>query len=151
MSVLRPLLATLAMLAFASMGVAHADPAANQRSALAFYDALIVSKKGAAAARPYLAEQFVTHSPSFAERGPDAFLAPAEEAARNPASEIAQWNVEVLRSVSDGDLVFLHARGSVREKLYAIVDIFRFENGKIVEHWDVIQDVTNARNPDGAF
>ena len=50
---------------------------------------------------------------------------------------------EIKRAWAEGDYVILHVH-SVREpgqRGRAIVDIFRLENGKIVEHWDVIQDV----------
>ena len=45
--------------------------------------------------------------------------------------------------IAEGDIVVLHVH-SVREpgqRGRAIVDMFRLENGKIVEHWDVIQDL----------
>ena len=45
--------------------------------------------------------------------------------------------------MADGDFVILHVH-AVREpgtKGQAIIDIFRVADGKIVEHWDVIQDV----------
>ena len=47
----------------------------------------------------------------------------------------------VKRVLTDGDFVVLHvhARGNPEERGNAIIDIFRLENGKIVEHWDVIQ------------
>ncbi len=50
---------------------------------------------------------------------------------------------EIKRVIAEGDLVVLHVH-SVRtpgERGRAIVDIFKVENGKIVEHWDVVQDV----------
>lgn len=42
-----------------------------------------------------------------------------------------------------GDLVMLrvHAKQHANDRGRAIVDIFRVENDKVVEHWDVIQDV----------
>ena len=53
-----------------------------------------------------------------------------------------------------GDNVILHVH-SVREKDTrgrAIVDIFRLENGKIVEHWDVVQEIPEkAANTNGMF
>jgi predicted SnoaL-like aldol condensation-catalyzing enzyme len=49
--------------------------------------------------------------------------------------------------VAQGDLVAVHARvvrnAADREsgRGWAVVDIFRLEKGRIVEHWDVVQDV----------
>lgn len=142
----------LAALALAAAAPAIAGPTENRTAALAFYDALIVSKKGAAEAGRYLSVDFRSHSPGFASGDAKAFLAPAEEAFRDPKSPTAQWKMEVLRTVAEGDLVTIHARGRAGEKIYAIVDIMRFDvRGKIVEHWDVVQDVTNSKNSTGAF
>jgi predicted SnoaL-like aldol condensation-catalyzing enzyme len=61
---------------------------------------------------------------------------------------------EIKRAFADGDYVILHVH-SVRkpgERGVAIVDIFRLENGKVVEHWDVIQPVPEKpANSNGMF
>ncbi|API55480.1 hypothetical protein BMW22_28740 (plasmid) [Rhizobium leguminosarum] len=57
--------------------------------------------------------------------------------------ENAQSKAEIVRSAADGDLVWLHvhATNGADDRGQAIVDIFRVKDGKIVEHWDVIQAV----------
>jgi membrane protein len=50
----------------------------------------------------------------------------------------------VKRIAAEGDLVFMHVfnQTSAQDRGEAVVDIFRFDrNGKIVEHWDVIQSI----------
>jgi len=124
----------------------------NRVNALAFYDALIISKKGAAVAGSYLSPEFRSHSAGFADGSAKTFLGPAEEAFKNASSAIARWKIEVLRTIAEKDLVVIHARGNADEKTYAIVDIMRFDQrGKIVEHWDFVQDVTKSTNTSGAF
>ena len=60
----------------------------------------------------------------------------------------------IHRAFVDGDHVIVHVqveRWSGDPGL-AVVDIFRCENGEIVEHWDVVQEVpTNPINPNGMF
>ncbi|QRY63267.1 nuclear transport factor 2 family protein [Gordonia sp. PDNC005] len=49
----------------------------------------------------------------------------------------------IVRSATDSDLVYLHVHSASgpSDRGQAVVDIFRVADGKIVEHWDVIQDV----------
>ena len=47
---------------------------------------------------------------------------------------------EIVRIVADGDIVVVYAKSVYDGKAQAVADIFRVANGKIVEHWEVIQD-----------
>lgn len=48
-------------------------------------------------------------------------------------------------AVADGDLVMVHGRYTGwGPKPMVAVDIFRVENGKVVEHWDVLQEEVPA-------
>ncbi|GAC81322.1 Predicted SnoaL-like aldol condensation-catalyzing enzyme [Gordonia malaquae] len=54
-----------------------------------------------------------------------------------------QASNRIVRSATDADLVYLHVHSASGpgDRGQAVVDIFRVADGKIVEHWDVIQDV----------
>ena len=61
---------------------------------------------------------------------------------------------KVVRSAADGDLVWLHVHSTngAEDLGRAVIDVFRVEDGKIVEHWDVIQKVpTEAANTNTTF
>ena len=110
---------------------------ANRKVVLEFYD-LALNKKDAEAAAKHFGPKYVQHNPQAQDgvEGFKGFISFLKTSAPNSKSEIK-------RSYVDGDTVILHVH-SVREpgtRGRAIVDIFRLEKGKIVEHWDVIQDV----------
>ncbi len=61
---------------------------------------------------------------------------------------------DVKRAFVDGDhvTVHYHVRRWPNDKGWAVIDIFRIEDGLIVEHWDVMQDVAEGGpNPLGPF
>lgn len=102
-----------------------------------FYD-LALNVKDFDAAAEYLGDKYIQHNPGAAD-GPEGLRAFVDFLKR----EFPQAHNEVKRAYADGDFVILHVH-SVRTpgtRGRAIVDIFRLENGKVVEHWDVIQDV----------
>ena len=121
---------------------------ANKRIATEFYDAAI-NRKDLAAASAYLGSGYKQHNPTAAD-GPEGlrkFIDFLKERFPNQRGEIK-------RVIAEGDLVALHIHSTGRDDGpgRAIVDIFRIENGKVVEHWDVIQDIpAQPANSNGMF
>jgi predicted SnoaL-like aldol condensation-catalyzing enzyme len=132
---LRPLLAVLAI-ALATPALA-ADPEANKKIVVDFYEKGLNQKDFDAAAK-YFGPRYIQHNPTAPDgiEGFKRLVTLLKEKFPNSHSEIK-------RVIAEGDYVVLHVH-SVREsgqRGRAIVDMFRLENGKIVEHWDVIQDI----------
>jgi predicted SnoaL-like aldol condensation-catalyzing enzyme len=117
---------------------AHADPAANKQLVLDAANMLFVQHKVDQAIDTYFAPGYIQHNP-MAATGAEAVRKFFKASyAANPKSTIV-----VKRALADGDLVALHYNMKPAPDAlgYAVVDIFRLENGKIVEHWDVVQPV----------
>jgi predicted SnoaL-like aldol condensation-catalyzing enzyme len=109
----------------------------NKQNAIAFYEAAI-NEKDFEKASQYMGDEYIQHNPLAAD-GPEglkAFLAFAKE-------NLGSFKVEIKQAFADGDYVILHvrARANPEDRGSAVMDIFRFEDGKVVEHWDVIQPI----------
>jgi predicted SnoaL-like aldol condensation-catalyzing enzyme len=103
-----------------------------------FHELAFSKRQPAKAAMLYLGPTYIQHNPRVPD-GPGAFVRFFETyLTQNPTS-----SSEIKRIIGDGDLVALHShsRRSDDDRGTAIVDIFRVENDKIVEHWDVMQPV----------
>lgn len=117
---------------------------ANKKAVVEFYQKGINDKDFDAAAA-YLGPRYIQHNPG-AKDGVDGFKAFVAFL----KDKFPGYKSEIKRVFADGDYVILHVH-NIREpgtRGRAIMDIFRLENGKIVEHWDVAQDIpeTMAHN-----
>ena len=141
-------LALAVALLIAAAPPALADAEANKQAVLEFYDKAL-NQKDFEAASKYFGLRYIQHNPGAPDgiEGFKAFIALRKEKFPNAKSEIK-------RVFADGDYVILHVH-SMREpgeRGVAVVDIFRLENGKIVEHWDVVQPIPEkTANNNGMF
>ena len=145
-------LAMGAMMVLAMAGAARAQETAkekaNKAAVLAFYDAAL-NKLDFDAASKYLGAQYKQHNPTAADgaEGLKGFIAFLK-------TTYPMTHSDVTMSFADGDYVILrvHAIRTPGTAGNAIVDIFRLENGKVVEHWDSVQPVPDkAANANTMF
>lgn len=129
-----------AVLALGARAACAADAAQlelNKKNVVEFYEQAL-NRKDFDAASAYFGPRYIQHNPGAPDgiEGFKGFLKFLKE-------KFPRSHGEIKRVFADGDFVILHVH-SVREpetRGRAIVDIFRLEKGKIVEHWDVVQDI----------
>lgn len=137
----------------AAAGVVPAQAAedireSNKRTVLAFYETAL-NRSDFDEAAIHFGPQYVQHNPMIKD-GIDGF----RSFLKDLKTQFPDLRAEIKRVFADGDFVILHvhARRTPDELGLAIVDIFRLEHGKIVEHWDVRQPLTEtSANTNGMF
>jgi predicted SnoaL-like aldol condensation-catalyzing enzyme len=107
----------------------------NKDVIIKFYNALFISHDLSAIDKYIDEKVYIQHNPTVAD-GREAFKTAAKSWF---AGRPTKSNVVIERASAEGDLVWLHVRDVDNNQ--AVVDIFRLDAGKIVEHWDVIQAI----------
>lgn len=110
---------------------------ANKENAIAFYKTAYLGDPEKAVAT-YVGDEYIQHNPLVAN-GKQAFIDYFTEMERDYPGK----SIEFVRAVAEGDLVALHTHQTwPGGDEYVTMDFFRFDdNGKIVEHWDSIQEI----------
>ena len=136
---------TRVALIVAILAVALAAPAsagisknAKAQKVIVFMDMVFNQKKVKEGFDKYVGDKYIQHNP-IAPDGKD----PAVEVLGKALQALPGWSYEFKHAYVDGDIVVLHShvRMKPEDRGMAVVDIFRFEKGKIVEHWDVVQPI----------
>lgn len=137
----------LAIVAQAALALTPQEQS-NKDVVLAFYE-VAINQKDADAAVALVGPKYIQHNPRAPDgvEGLKGFLGYLK-------SSSPQGKGQIKRVIVQGDLVVLHVHSVPTPGALgmAIVDIFRVENGKVVEHWDVMQPVPEkAAHDNGMF
>jgi predicted SnoaL-like aldol condensation-catalyzing enzyme len=123
----------------------------NKTNVMAFYDLMFNQSRPADAMRLYGGATYTQHNPEVPD-GKGAFIAFFEKMAKDSPGK----SVEFKRVFAEGQFVTLHSAHyfpGMFGGTWAAIDIFRLDDqGKVVEHWDVLQKVpAKAAHNNGMF
>ena len=120
----------------------------NKRILREFVDAILKPGQVAEAVSKYLGDTYIQHTPTMAD-GPEGCRKFHEDMYK----EYPDMRVEIKRIVAEGDLVVLHDH-MIRyegDLGLALMEIFRVDNNKLVEHWGAVQEVPETSENDNTM
>jgi predicted SnoaL-like aldol condensation-catalyzing enzyme len=109
----------------------------NKENAIAFYQ-MAYEGQPRKATQLFVGDRYIQHNPLVAN-GVEAFI----DYFKRMHQTYPDKSISFVRAVAEGDLVALHTHQVwPGNQEYVTMDFFRFdERGKIVEHWDAIQEI----------
>jgi predicted SnoaL-like aldol condensation-catalyzing enzyme len=131
--------------AFAARNIVEEER--NRAFVVDFYER-VFNKHDLKAAEDIIAENYIQHNPHF-PTGRAAFI----EILTMRFKQNPEAHARIVRSAVDGDLVYLHTHSLAQpgDRGRAIVNIFRVADGKIIEHWDVVEPVPEKAENDNTM
>jgi predicted SnoaL-like aldol condensation-catalyzing enzyme len=127
------------------------DLARNKQVVVDYYTTAFAGEPEKAVA-DHFGPRYIQHNPE-AQDGPEAFIGYVKWL----RGEYPNLRLDIKRVIAEDDLVATHAHLDLEPDNpdnpgRALADFFRLEDGKVVEHWDVIQDIPkHAANRNGMF
>ena len=121
----------------------------NKQNAIAFYEMMFNACEPQRAIELFVGDTYIQHNPHVLD-GKQGFI----NYFIQMAEEHPGKSVVVKRAIAEGNHVVLHCHQIWPDELeYAGIDIFRLDDaGKIVEHWDVLQELpAHSQNDNGMF
>jgi predicted SnoaL-like aldol condensation-catalyzing enzyme len=114
--------------------------AANKALVVDFFNMAFNQHKTLEAVEKHLGSKYVQHNPNLAD-GKEAFVVFFNQYFK----EFPQAHSDIKHVITDGHLVVVHSlsKSSKTDPGRAVMDIFRVAGGKISEHWDVAQPVSD--------
>jgi predicted SnoaL-like aldol condensation-catalyzing enzyme len=122
---------------------------ANKKLVTDFYQSLFGDKDSTALDK-YITDNFIQHNPSMQD-GREWLKNALRPFLSNP--NVDKTKVDIKHIAADGDMVWLYVRDvAPNGKVFARVDIFRIENGKIAENWKISEPVpAKSENKNSMF
>ncbi|MFL6173408.1 MAG: nuclear transport factor 2 family protein [Marmoricola sp.] len=114
------------------------SPSDNKALVVAFYEQAFNAFEPEKAAATHLGESYTQHNPGAGD-GPDAFVGYVHWL----RGQFPDLHLDVKRAIAEDDLVVTHSNLHLTpgDRGMAVADFWRVADGKIVEHWDVVQEV----------
>ncbi len=125
------------------------DPDAHNRKLVTDFARIFYTEKDVKRAfETYVVPDYVQHNPGIAD-GRDAAVKALAPMFSAPGAKF-----ESKRILVDGDMAVIHlfGQGDPKTPGAAVADIYRIKDGKIVEHWDILQPMpATSANPHPMF
>ena len=113
----------------------------NKRIVREYYELAFNEHKPEEAVAKYMGSYYRQHNPQAAD-GAEPFI----NFVKYFAQTYPDLHVDIKRMIAEGDLVVVHCHitRQADDRGLAVMDMFRLEDGKVVEHWDVIQEIPES-------